>query len=236
MSTTSTTTATAVPPVVDRETWQAEIDTLRIREKAATRELDAIAAQRRPLPAVQLPEYRLIAEDGSEVTLAEVFDGHSQLVTYHHMWTDGNEWQCPGCTGVTSQYARTEFLDNWDARMVVITNGPMDEVLAYKKRVGNTMTWYSTAGSDFGTEVGAGPGGGFAYNTFIRDGDTVYHVWQTFSRGAEQLSYTFGLLDVLPYGRQEEWQDAPEGWPQAPTYSRWASSKQIAGWYGENRS
>ncbi|GAA1099241.1 DUF899 family protein [Tsukamurella spumae] len=227
---------TAVPPVVDRETWQQQIDELRAREKAATRELDAIAAQRRRLPAVRLPEYRLIAEDGSEVSLADVFDGRSQLITYHHMWTDGSQWQCPGCTGATANLSRLDFLGSWDARMVVITNGPMDEVLEYKKRVGNTMTWYSTNGSGFGAEVGAGPGGGFAYNTFVRDGDTVYHLWQTFGRGAEQVSYTFGLLDVLPYGRQEEWQDVPEGWPQGPTYSRWASSKQIAEWYGEKTS
>ncbi|MEC4615440.1 DUF899 family protein [Tsukamurella tyrosinosolvens] len=225
-----------IPTVVDRETWQKELDALRIREKAATRELDAIAAQRRALPAVELPEYTLTAEDGSAVSVADVFDGASQLITYHHMWTDGNEWQCPGCTGVTSQYTRTDFLGNWDARMVVITNGPMDEILAYKKRVGNRMTWYSSAGSDFGTDVGAPPGGGFAYNTFVRDGEKVYHVWQTGSRGAEQVSYTFGLLDVLPYGRQEQWQDVPDGWPQGPTYSRWASSKQFAEWYGENVS
>lgn len=227
---------TAIPTVVDSETWQQQIDELRAREKAATRELDAIAAQRRRLPAVRLPEYRLTAEDGSEVTLADVFDGRSQLITYHHMWTDGNEWQCPGCTGGTAHLSRLDFLENWDARMVVITNGPMDEVLVYKKRVGNTMTWYSSAGSSFGADMGAGPGEGFAYNTFVRDGDTVYRQWHTTARGAEQLSYTFALLDVLPYGRQEQWQDVPDGWPQGPTYSRWASSQQVADWYGDNAS
>lgn len=222
----------AIPTVVDRETWQKELDALRIREKAATRELDAIAAQRRALPAVELPEYRLTAEDGSSVTLADVFDGHSQLLTYHHMWTDGNEWQCPGCTGYTSQFTRLDALANWDARFVIVTNGPIDEVLAYKQRVGNTMTWYSSAGSTFGADMGAGPGEGFGLNTFVRDGDTVYRVWSTESRGSEQLSYLFGILDALPYGRQEKWQDAPEGWPQKETYSGWASSQQIAGWYG----
>ena len=61
-------------------------------------------------------------------------------------------------------------------------------------------------------------------NVFLRDGDTVYRTWHTDGRGTEQLGYTFGLIDLLPYGRQEEWQDSPEGWPQAPTYSRWAGS------------
>ena len=77
------------------------------------------------------------------------------------------------------------------------------------------MTWYSTANSPFGTDVGAPPGGGFAVNVFLRDGDNVYRTWHTNGRGTEQLSYTFALIDLLPYGRQEEWQDSPEGWPQA---------------------
>lgn len=226
------TTNPALPPVVDRQTWQAALDELRIREKAATRELDAIAAQRRKLPAVQLPEYTLTAEDGSSVTLAEVFDGRSQLLTYHHMWTDGNDWQCPGCTGFTSQYTRLDALDAWDARFVIVTNGPIEEALAYKQRVGNRMTWYSSAGSDFGADVGAAPGAGFALNTFVRDGDTVFRVWNTDGRGTEQLGYLFGVLDALPYGRQEQWQDVPAGWPQGPTYSKWASSQDIARWYG----
>lgn len=224
---------TALPTIVDQDAWQAELDQLRIREKAATRELDAVAAQRRRMPAVRLPDYTLKAEDGSDVSLAEIFDGHSQLITYHHMWTPGNTWQCPGCTGLTSQYARLDFLDAYDARFVIVTQGPIDEVLAYKKRVGNTMTWYSTADSPFGADMGAGPDAGFAVNTFLRDGDTVYRSWHTDGRGTEQLSYSFGLIDALPYGRQEEWQDSPEGWPQSPTYSRWPSSKDIATSYGD---
>ena len=94
------------------------------------------------------------------------------------------------------------------------------------------MTWYSTANSPFGSDVGAPPGGGFAVNVFPRDGNTVYRTWHTSGRGTEQLSYTFALIDRLPYGRQEEWQDSPEGWPQSPAYSRWASSEDIAALYG----
>ena len=78
------------------------------------------------------------------------------------------------------------------------------------------MTWYSTANSPFGSDVGAPPGGGFAVNVFLRDLDTVYRTWHTSGRGTEQLSYTFALIDLLPYGRQEQWQDSPEDWPQSP--------------------
>jgi len=223
---------TALPPVVDADTWQKELDALRRREKAATRELDAIAAQRRRLPMVKMPDYTLEGENGP-IRLAEIFDGKSQLIVYNHMWFPNEEWQCGGCTGFTSQFTRLGGLENFDAKFVIVTQGPIDEALAYKRRVGNTMTWYSTANSPFGDDVGAPLDGGFAVNVFLRDGDTVYRTWHTNGRGTEQLSYLFGLIDVLPYGRQEVWQDSPEGWPQGPTYSRWADSPEIAAAYGE---
>lgn len=221
----------ALPPVVDADTWRRELAELRIREKAATRELDAIAAQRRRLPMVRMPDYTLEGAQGP-VRLADVFDGRSQLIVYHHMWFPGERWQCSGCTGFTSQFTRLAGLDDYDARFVVVTQGPIDEALAYRRRVGNAMTWYSTAGSPFGADVGAPPGGGFAVNVFLRDGDTVHRTWHTEGRGVEQLSHSFALIDLLPYGRQEQWQDSPDGWPQEPTYSRWAASEDIAARYG----
>lgn len=226
-------TGFGVPPIVDSQTWQRELDALRAREKAATHELDAIAAQRRRLPMVALADYVLEGEDGP-VHLAEVFDGKSQLIVYHHMWSPGQEWQCPGCTGYSAQFTRLEFLSAYDARFVIVTQGPIDEAIDYKRRVGNQMAWYSTANSPFGSDVGVPPVGQFALNVFLRQGDTVYRTWHTNRRGCEQLSHMFGLLDVLPYGRQEEWQDSPEGWPQYPTYSRWASSPEIAQLYAVN--
>jgi predicted dithiol-disulfide oxidoreductase (DUF899 family) len=227
-------TATALPPVVDAATWQTELAALRVREKAATRELDAVAAQRRRLPMVEMPDYVLDGEQGP-VRLAEIFGEHPQLIVYSHMWHDGADWQCGGCTGFTSQFTRLAGLEKFDARFVVVTQGPIDEALAYRRRVGNTMTWYSTAHSTFGSDVGAPPGAGFAVNVFLRDGDTVYRTWHTDGRGTEQLSYLFGLVDLLPYGRQEEWQDSPAGWPQGPAYSRWAGPEEIAAAYGEGR-
>jgi predicted dithiol-disulfide oxidoreductase (DUF899 family) len=217
---------------VEEQVWQRELAALRAREKAATRELDAIAAQRRRMPMVSMPDYVLEGEHGP-VCLAEVFDGTSQLIVYNHMWFPGEEWQCPGCTGFTSQFTRLEFLDNYDARFVIVTQGPIDEALAYKRRVGNKMTWYSTSNSSFGEDVGAPAGGGFAVNVFLREGNNVYRTWHTAGRGTEQLSHSFALIDLLPYGRQEEWQDSPEDWPQFPTYTRWAGSQDIAKAYGE---
>lgn len=224
--------ATALPPVVDSTTWQEQLDALHIREKAATRELDAIAAERRRLPMVQMPDYTLEGADGP-IRLADVFAGKSQLIVYNHMWFPGEKFQCIGCTSFTAQFTRLELLEPYDARFVIVTQGPIEEALAYQRRVGNHLTWYSTANSPFGSDVGSPPGAGFGVNVFLRDGDTVYRTWHTNGRGTEQLSHTFALTDLLPYGRQEEWQDSPEGWPQKPTYSGWTTPERIAELYGD---
>jgi predicted dithiol-disulfide oxidoreductase (DUF899 family) len=149
------------------------------------------------------------------------------------MWENGAEWQCGGCTGYTSQFTRLEFLDNYDARFVIVTNGPIEEVMAYRDKVGNKMDWYSSSDSPFAADVDAPPGEGFAVNVFLRDGDTVYRTWHTNGRGTEQLSHSFALIDLLPWGRQEEWLDSPEGWPTRPTYSGWLDSADIARLYGQ---
>jgi predicted dithiol-disulfide oxidoreductase (DUF899 family) len=232
---TTTDTSDVRPPIVDADTWRRQLDELRRREKAATRELDAIAAQRRRLPMVALPDYTLQGEEGP-VRLVDVFDGRSQLITYHHMWSPGTEWQCGGCTGFTSQFTRLDFLTAYDARFVIVTQGPIEEALAYKEKVGNQMTWYSTADSSFGTDVDAPPGGGFGVNVFLRDGDSVYRTWHTDGRGTEQLSHTFPLIDLLPWGRQEPWQESPDGWPQSQTYEGWLDSPDIARLYGRERT
>ena len=225
-------TSTALPPVVDADTWQRELDELRVREKAATRELDAIAAQRRRLPMVEMPDYTLEGEHGP-VRLVDVFDGRSQLIVYNHMWFPGEEWQCPRLHRLHRPVHPARLPGPLRRPVRDRHPGPDRRGARLQATVGNKMDWYSTANSPFGTDVGAPPGGGFAVNVFLRDGDTVYRTWHTNGRGTEQLSHTFPLIDLLPYGRQEEWQDSPDGWPQSPTYSRWADSADIAALYGD---
>ena len=217
--------------------------------RPGARSLTSYAAGRRPRPGSwtrsprnavgsrwsRCPTTRSIGEDGP-VRLVDVFKGRSQLIVYNHMWEDGAEWQCGGCTGFTSQFTRLDFLDNYDARFVIVTNGPIEEALAYREKVGNKMEWYSSSKSSFGADVDAPPGAGFGVNVFLRDGDTVYRTWHTNGRGTEQLSHSFALIDILPWGRQEEWQDSPDGWPQSPTYSRWLDSPDIARVYGSTSS
>jgi predicted dithiol-disulfide oxidoreductase (DUF899 family) len=227
--------APALPPVVDLETWRRELAALRVREKAATRELDAIAAQRRRLPMVELPDYVLEGPDGP-VRLVDLFGDRRQLIVYSHMWTDGKQWQCPGCTSWTAQFTRLEFLDDYDARFVIVTQGPIDEALAYKERVGNRMDWYSTAHSPFGADMGAPPDAGFAVNVFLRDGgEGVPHV--AHRRARHRAARTPPRPDRrAAVGRQEAWEDSPPGWPQHPTYEGGIGSPGIAALYGPGGS
>ena len=228
----STIRSAALLRIASASTWHAELADLREREKAVTRELDDIAAQRRRLPMVEMPKYTLVGEDGP-VSLADIFRGKSQLIVYNHMGARDAEWQCGGCTSYTSQFTRLDFLDPYDARFVIVTPGPIEDALAYRDEVGNRMEWYSSADSDFSADVDAPPGGGFGVNVFLRDGDKVYRTWHTAGRGVEQLAHTFPLIDILPWGRQEDWQDSPKGWPQEPKFSGWLSSQQVAELYGE---
>jgi predicted dithiol-disulfide oxidoreductase (DUF899 family) len=101
-----------------------------------------------------------------------------------------------------------------------------------RPRSATRLDWYSSSQSSFGADVGAAPGQGFGINVFLRDGDTVYRTWHTNGRGTEQLSHSFALIDLLPYGRQEQWQDSPAGWPKSPTYSKWLDSPDVARLYG----
>ena len=138
---------------------------------------------------VELPDYTLEGADGP-VRLVDVFDGKHQLIVYNHMWFPGEEWQCPGCTGFTSQFTRLEFLDAYDARFVIVTQGPIDEALAYQATGRQQDDVVLHANSPFGADMGAPPGGGFQVNVFLRVGDTVYRTYNTQGRGTEQLSHT----------------------------------------------
>ena len=127
-------------PVVDRATWQAELDALRVREKAHTRESDAIAAARRRLPMVELdPAIPLIGRRGP-VTLLEAFEGRRQLIAYYFMWHHGHPAaeQCEGCTWVTTQVAELSYLHSRDITYAVFCQGPYEESSRYRDFMGWT--------------------------------------------------------------------------------------------------
>jgi predicted dithiol-disulfide oxidoreductase (DUF899 family) len=203
------------PEVVDRATWQAAIDDLRIREKAHTREGDAIAAARRRLPMVEIdPAITLVGPDGP-VTLLEAFDGRRQLIAYYFMWHPGHPAaeQCEGCTHYTTQVAELSYLHSRDITYAVFCQGPYAESARYRDFMGWDMPWYSVQDSAAPLLVGRQVGLMYLVSYLLRD-DRVFETYWTTIRGVEAMDYSYALMDLTVYGRQEPWEDSPHGWPQ----------------------
>jgi predicted dithiol-disulfide oxidoreductase (DUF899 family) len=211
-----------LPEVVSEADWRAAREELLAREKEATRALDALAAERRRLPIVLVEtDYELAGPDG-KVRFADLFDGRRQLIVYHFMFGPGED-PCTGCSSFTDNIADLSHLRARDTAFVLISRAPYDEIRAFKQRMGWTVPWYSSFGSDFNYDfrVSSDQGEIFALSVFVRDGDGVYRSYVTSSRGVDRLRLDFNLLDLTPFGRQEEWEDSPEGWPQTPAYTWW---------------
>lgn len=213
--------------IVDRATFQTELDALRLREKAHTREADAIAAARRRLPMVEVdPESELIGPDGA-ATLLEAFEGRQLLIAYYFMWGPGRpaSAQCEGCTYYTGQVRELSHLHSRDITFAVFLQGrnvarpPADaqtsyeESLHYRDFMGWTMPWYSAQPS-LDTLLVDRQAGLFHLVCYLRDGDRVFETYWTKRRGVETLDNTYALMDLTAFGRQEPWEDSPAGSPQ----------------------
>ncbi len=204
----------SLPTAVDRATWQAELDTLLLREKAHTREGDAIAAARRRLPMVEVDAATPVIGAYGEVPLIDIFEGRRQLFAAYMMWYDGANaaQQCEGCTKDISQVLELGYLHSRDVTFAVLCEGPFDASNRYRAFMGWEMPWYSVparsvdaliAGRHFGMRV-----------CYLRDGDRVFETYWTTGRGNEVMGSSYAMLDMTVYGRQEAWEDSPEGWPQ----------------------
>ncbi|MEO8261628.1 MAG: DUF899 family protein [Pseudolysinimonas sp.] len=198
------------PPIVDLETWQSTRDELLIREKAHTREGDAIAAARRRLPMVEFdPTVKVIGPDGP-VPFLELFQGRDELLVYKHMWWDGapHQGQCQGCTLAAWHLHDASYLNARGVSFAILTTGIWPEVAPYLEFMGYTQPWYSVR--DVPEPVGNDMG---SITAFLRDGDRAFLTYATTGRGCEVLENSLALLDMTPYGRRETWEDSPEGWP-----------------------
>lgn len=206
------------PPIVSTQDWQAARDALLVKEKQLTRALDALAAERRRLPMVRLDTGHVFtAPDGAATGLTELFAGRRQLVIYHFMLAEGQDWVCDGCASFTDNIADQTHLNARDTTLILMSPAPRGEIDVVRQRFGWTVPWYSAHGNDFYRELGLGDG--FALSVLLRDGDEVFRTYGTSGRGVDRLRLDFNLLDLTPYGRQEEWEDSPAGWPQDPTMS-----------------
>ncbi|HEX6345643.1 DUF899 family protein [Umezawaea sp.] len=199
------------PPVVDQATWQAARDELLVREKAHTREGDALAAARRGLPMVEFDATVEVVGPDGPVPFLDLFQGREELVVYQHMWYDGapHQGQCEGCTTTAWHLGDASYLNARGVSFAVLTTGRWDEVAAYVEFMGHTQPWYSVRGLDWPV------GGGMGYLAcFLRDGDRAFLTYSTTGRGNERVNGSLALLDLTPYGRGEAWEDTPEGWPE----------------------
>ena len=211
---------TAHPPIVTRDAWLTARKTLLAHEKELTKHYDRVSAERRRLPMVKLEKtYTFDGPEGKR-SLLDLFDGHHQLIVYHFMFDPTWENGCDGCTGYVNELADLSMLPARDTQFVLISRAPFAKLHAYKTRKGWERPWYSSFGSDFNDDfqVTTDTGETHGLSVFFRIDDDVFHTYSTYNRGTESLTDAYRLLDMTPYGRQEDWEDSPSGWPQRPTY------------------
>jgi predicted dithiol-disulfide oxidoreductase (DUF899 family) len=228
--------------VVDRATFQAELDVLQVREKAHTHEGDATAAARRRLPMVEVdPATTLIGPHGP-VTLLDAFEGRRMLIAYYFMWQTGKPApeQCEGCTWVTSQVRELSYIHSRDVTYATFCQGPYEESTRYRDFMGWEMPWYSAQDSLETLLVGRRIGR-MHIVCYLRQGPKVFETYWTTARGVEVMDNNYHLLDLTVFGRQEKWEDSPAGWPQRCTITRtktgsptwepeWPGGRPIAQW------
>jgi predicted dithiol-disulfide oxidoreductase (DUF899 family) len=234
------------PPIASRDEWLAERKKLLLHEKEVTKHRDRVSAERRRLPMVQLDKkYTFDGPEGKR-RLLDLFDGRHQLIVYHFMFDPEWDKGCPGCTGYVDALGDLSMLDDRETTFVLISRAPLPKLEAYKAQKGWDVPWYSSFGSDFnydfhvtldervappeynyrskaeleqrGDEAYFMKGEQHGLSVFFRIDDDVFHTYSAFARGVEGLTNAYSLLDVTPYGRQEDWEDSPPGWPQRPTY------------------
>jgi predicted dithiol-disulfide oxidoreductase (DUF899 family) len=207
-----------LPEIVSAEEWEKTNAELIAKEKRATRERDALAAERRRQPMTEIAgEYEFDGPQG-RAKLADLFEGRSQLVLYH-FWHPEDGDPCRGCSMVGDQIAHPAHLNARDTTFAFVSTAPQSKIDAFKERMGWEMPWYTVVGDEFQTMRGTTEY--FKLDVYVRDGDRVFLTYSTDGRGVETLGPVWSFLDLTPLGRQEEWEDTPEGRPQGPPYEWW---------------
>jgi predicted dithiol-disulfide oxidoreductase (DUF899 family) len=204
------------PMIVDRSTFQAELDVLRVREKAHTREGDAIAAQRRRLPMVEVDGATPLIGEHGKTTLLDAFGGRRMLIAYYFMWHTGHPApeQCEGCTWVTTQVRELSYMHARDITFAVFCQGPYEESARYRKFMGWEVPWYSAPRDSLEILLTGRRTGRMHIICYLRQDSNVFETYWTTSRGVEAMDNSYRLIDLTIYGRQEMWEDSPPGWPQ----------------------
>ncbi len=210
------------PPIVSAQEWEAARQQLLVKEKALTRARDALAAERRRMPWFAMEKSYDFEGPNGRARLLDLFEGRRQLIIYRAFFEPGvfgwPEHACRGCSFVADQVAHLAHLNARDTTLVFVSRAPQTDIARVKERMGWQMPWYTIKDS-FDKDLGVGEWHGT--NAFIHDGDKVFRTYFINERGDEQMGNTWNYLDITALGRQEEWEDSPEGYPQTPPYKWW---------------
>ena len=233
------------PPVVSRDTWLAARKELLTHEKRLTKQLDLVNAERRRLPMVKIEkDYGFDGPNGKQA-LNALFDDHRQLIVYHFMFDPEWDKGCPGCTKWVDALGDLSGLNDRDTTLVLVSRAPLAKLDAYKAQRGWSIPWFSSFGSDFNydfhvtLDANVAPveynyrpkaemlarktpngteGEEHGLSVFFAVEGKVFHTYSVYARGTGCLTDAYALLDQTPYGRQQDFEDSPPGWPQKPTY------------------
>jgi predicted dithiol-disulfide oxidoreductase (DUF899 family) len=220
-------TKVALPRVVSRVEWLAARKKLLAKEKELTRRGDALNTERRRLPMVRIEKDYIFKGPAGKASLLDLFEGRRQLIIYHFMFApDVEGWPdagCPGCSFFVDNIGHLAHLHARNTSLVLVSRAPLTKIMPFKKRMGWKVPWFSSFDSDFNDDFGVTTDQGetFGLSVFICDDVEVFHTYFTDGRGVEHLGSVWTFLDLTPYGRQENWENSPEGWPQTPPYTWW---------------
>jgi predicted dithiol-disulfide oxidoreductase (DUF899 family) len=211
-----------MPPIVSPQEWEAARQELLVKEKELTRARDALAAERRRMPRMAVEkEYRFEGPHGA-ASLLDLFEGRSQLIVYRFFFEPGvADWPeggCRGCSFVADQVAHLAHLNARETTLAFVSRAPQPEIERWKARMGWEIPWY-TITDDFDADFGVDEWHGT--NAFFREGERIFRTYFVNSRGDEAMGSTWSYLDITALGRQEEWENSPEGYPQTPPYQWW---------------
>ncbi|HEY5792461.1 MAG TPA: DUF899 domain-containing protein, partial [Chthoniobacterales bacterium] len=203
------TTTPALPKIVSRAEWAAARAAFLLKEKQATRARDALNAERRRLPMVEIEKDYLFEGPGGTACLPDLFEGRRQLILYHFMFDPDWDEGCPGCSMVVDNMGHPAHLHARGISRVLVSRAPLAKIEPFKKRMGWAEPWFSSFGSDFNRDFGVTTDEGeiFGLSVFLRDGDQVFQTYSTNGRGVEYLGSSFSYYDLAPFGRQEVWED-----------------------------
>ncbi|HEX4183532.1 MAG TPA: DUF899 domain-containing protein [Caulobacteraceae bacterium] len=210
------------PPIVPPRAWEAAREQLLAKEKALTRARDALAAERRRMPWLAVDKAYAFDGPKGKASLVDLFDGRRQLIVYRAFFEPGvfgwPDHACRGCSMVADQVAHVAHLNARDTTLAFVSRASQIDIARLKTRMGWEMPWYTVTDgfdADFGVDEWHGT------NVFFRNGDRVFRTYFINSRGDEAMGSTWSYLDITPLGRQEAWEDSPQGYPQTPPYKWW---------------